>query len=185
MIRLVMLGGPGSGKGTQSRKLAQDLTLPVIATGDILRSAIEKNTPLGNQAKKYVEKGELVPDLIMIEFMKERLKKPDLSKGWILEGYPRTAFQAEEIDFLLEDFNQQLDLAVYLEISEEVMLQRSLLRGNVDDQPDIIKRRIELFRERTIPILEYYDYKKKLLTISAEGSIEEVETEILKQIKNL
>jgi adenylate kinase len=180
-----MLGGPGSGKGTQSRKLAQDLTLPVIATGDILRTAIEANTTLGNQAKKYVEKGELVPDLIMIEFMRERLQKPDLQSGWILEGYPRTAFQAEEIDFLLEDFDQQLDLAVYLEISEDVMIQRSLLRGNVDDQPDIIKRRIELFQERTIPILEYYDYKKKLLTISAEGSIEEVEKEILKQIKNL
>lgn len=185
MIRFVMLGGPGSGKGTQSRKLAQDLTLPVIATGDILRIAIKKNTHLGNQAKKYVEKGELVPDLIMIEFMRERLQKPDLQSGWILEGYPRTAFQAEEIDFLLEDFEQELDLAVYLEITEEMMIQRSLLRGNLDDKQDIIKRRIELFRERTIPILEYYDYKKKLLTISAEGSIEEVEKEILKQIKNL
>ncbi len=183
MVRLVMLGGPGSGKGTQSRKLAEDLNVCVIATGDILRDAIAAKTPLGCQAQEYLEKGELVPDLIMIEFMQSRLLQSDVAQGWILEGYPRTAFQAEELDFLLEDLQQDLDWAVYLQVNEKVMMERSLARGNLDDLPEIIQRRIELFHQRTIPILEYYQYKQKLLTIAAEADIEEVELQVISQLE--
>lgn len=190
MVKLIMLGGPGSGKGTQSRQLSQDLNIPVIATGDILRKAIAQRhlvianqTSLGDEAQIYLEKGELVPDIIMIEFMKERLMQSDAQEGWILEGYPRTAFQAEELDFLLEKLQQKLNWAIYLKVSEKVMIERSLKRGQVDDKPDIINRRIELFHERTIPILEYYDYRKKLLTIEADGTPQEVESEVFKQLK--
>ena len=182
MVRLVMLGGPGSGKGTQSHKLAGDLNICVIATGDILRKAIAAETSLGCRARKYLERGELVPDMMMIEFMRERLLHPDAEPGWILEGYPRTAFQAEELDFLLEDLQQSLDWAVYLQVSEKVMLERSLVRGKVDDRPEIIKRRIELFHQRTVPILEYYQHKRKLLSISTEGNPEEVKRQILTQV---
>ena len=178
-----MLGGPGSGKGTQSTKIAQDLNIMVIATGDILRSAIANNEPLGIEAKKYLEGGELVPDTIMIEFIKQRLLQDDAQKGWVLEGYPRTAFQAEELDFHLEgELQQKLDWAVYLQVSEETMIKRSLARGNIDDKPEIIKRRIELFKQRTKPILEYYKYKHTLITIQAENSPKEVETEIVKKL---
>lgn len=182
-MRLVMLGGPGAGKGTQSKKLSLDLQIPVIATGDVLRQAITSGSDLGNKAQEFVAKGELVPDEMMIQFMRDRLLEPDVINGWILEGYPRTSFQAEELDFLLDDLQQALDWAIYLQVSDSLMLERSLSRAKVDDQPDIIQRRIEMFHSRTVPILEYYQYKQSLLIIQAEASPEEVEQEIFAQIK--
>ncbi len=182
-MRLVMLGGPGAGKGTQANTLNQTLQIPVISTGGILREAIAVKTPLGLEAEPYVTQGELIPDMTMIEFMRSRLLEPDMRDGWILEGYPRTAFQAEELDFLLEDLEQPLDWAIYLQISEETMMQRSLARSLWDDQPEIIEKRIANFQERTIPLLEYYAGKKTLLTLSAEDSPEQVETLILEKIK--
>ena len=106
-----------------------------------------------------------------------------MAKGWVLEGYPRTAFQAEELDFLLEELEQKINYAIYLDVSEETMIQRSLKRGNIDDQLDVIQKRIELFKQRTTPILEYYDYKHTLITVPAEGSIEEVEQIIFDRTK--
>jgi adenylate kinase len=182
MVRLIMLGGPGSGKGTQALKISKDLDLTIIATGDILRQGIGMNDELGKKAKEYVEKGELVPDRIMIEFMKKRLLQEDVAKGWVLEGYPRTAFQAEELDFLLENLEQKISYAIYLKVSEETMFKRSLFRKNIDDKIDIINKRIELFKQRTKPILEYYEGKHKLITISGEGNIEDVEKTIFDQI---
>ncbi len=183
-MRLVMLGGPGSGKGTQSKELSQVLGNTVISTGDILRESIANQTPLGIQAQEYVEKGELVPDIMMIEFIKERLIRSDVENGWILEGYPRSAFQAEELDFLLEDLNQHLDRAIYLKVSEETMKQRSFQRGKADDKPEIVDRRIKNFNEVTVSILEFYEYKKKLLTIDAEKNSQEVKEDILKNLKS-
>lgn len=185
MIRLVMLGGPGSGKGTQAHKIAQDLKIPVISTGDILKKAIADNTPLGNEAQEYLHKGDLVPDEIMIKFMKERLMQPDTEAGWILEGYPRTAFQAEELDFLLDELEKKLDWAIYLKVDEKVMIERSLKRNQVDDKPEIINRRIESFHKETVPILDYYSFKKKLLTIEAEGTIQEVENKVLSHFPDI
>lgn len=183
MIRLIMLGGPGSGKGTQAFKIAQDLNITIISTGDILRQAITSKNELGIKAKEYLEKGELVPDRMMIEFMKQKLLNENFAKGWILEGYPRTAFQAEELDFLLEDLDQKINYAIYLKISEETMIKRSLSRGNIDDKLEIIKKRIELFKQRTTPILEYYEKKHTLITVSGQGSIEDVEKAIFEQTK--
>ncbi|MDY7013409.1 MAG: nucleoside monophosphate kinase [Cyanobacteriota bacterium] len=181
-MRLIILGGPGSGKGTQSRRLHESLKLPVISTGDLLRHAIAQKTFLGTKAKPYVEKGELVPDELTIQFMRMRLLQPDTNSGWLLEGYPRTAFQAEELDFVLEDFGQQLDRAIYLQLDESVMRQRSLARSRFDDQLDIVQRRIKLFQERTIPILEYYEPRQKLLTVNADQPPELVEQEILQNL---
>ncbi|NEQ66129.1 MAG: AAA family ATPase, partial [Symploca sp. SIO2D2] len=112
-MRLVILGGPGAGKGTQSQKLCQQQSIPLVSTGDILREAIASQSDLGLQVQPYVEKGELVPDTLLIEFMRERLLQSDTARGWLLEGYPRTAFQAEELDFLLEKLQQKLDWAIY------------------------------------------------------------------------
>ena len=180
-----MLGGPGSGKGTQANYLAQSFNLPIISTGNILRQGIELGDELGIKAKEYVEQGKLVPDRMMIEFIKRRLLKDDVTKGWILEGYPRTAFQAEELDFLLEDeLGQKLDYAVYLEVSKGTMIERSLARGEVDDRPEILETRIELFNKRTTPILEYYQYKHSLITISGEQTPEQVSKLISQQINN-
>jgi adenylate kinase len=181
-MRLVILGGPGAGKGTQSHKLSQRLQVPGISTGNLLREAIASQNPLGKEAEPYLNKGELLPDPMMINFMRSRLVQPDCERGWILEGYPRTAFQAEELDFLLEDLEQPLTCAVYLEISEKSMIERSLVRSLVDDQPDILQKRIDSFQERIALLLDYYTGKKKLITLSAEDSPENIEMLIFKQI---
>jgi adenylate kinase len=196
-VRLVILGGPGAGKGTQARQLSRQLNIPEISTSDILRDAIASQTDLGRQAQVYVEKGELVPDEIMIEFMRQRLLQDDTAKRrcWLLEGYPRTAFQAEELDFLLDDLEQQLNWAIYLEVPESVMMSRSIARTRTsqghpstgsdrpDDNPEIVQRRIALFHECTIPILEYYGYRKHLLTINGDQSPEQVQQEILQKLQ--
>ena len=181
-MRLVILGGPGAGKGTQSYRLSQRLQVPGISTGNLLREAIASQNPLGKEAEPYLNRGELLPDLMMINFMRSRLVQPDMERGWILEGYPRTAFQAEELDFLLEDLQQPLTYAVYLKIGEKVMIERSLARSLVDDQPDILQKRIDSFQERIALLLEYYTGKKKLITLSAEDTPENIEMLILKQI---
>lgn len=183
-MRLIILGGPGVGKGTQSERLCNHFNIPRVAMGDILRSAIAKQTDLGRKAEDYVKKGELVPDQILIQFMRHRLNEPDVSKGWLLEGYPRTAFQAEELDFLLDEFGQKLNWAIYLQASEDVMKERSLGRSLADDKPEILQRRITSFQECTIPILEYYHPRQKLLTVDATPSPDVVEQSILGKIAN-
>lgn len=182
MMRLVMLGGPGAGKGTQAKNLSKHLKLPIISLGDILRQAIAAQTALGIKAQPYVEKGELLPDSIMIQFVKQRLVQEDVQQGWILEGYPRTAFQAEELDFLLEDLAQPVNWAVYLEISETAMVERSLARSLFDDLPDVISKRISKFHECTVPILEYYEGTKRLLTINGLFAASQVTASILEQL---
>ena len=191
-MRLVILGGPGAGKGTQTRQLCRKLSLAEVSTSDMLREAIASQTDLGRQAQPYVEKGELVPDPILIQFIRQRLSQPDIARCWLLEGYPRTAFQAEELDFLLEELGQHLNWAIYLQVSESVMMNRSLERSRtiqdnainsrLDDQPEIIQRRIDLFHERLPLLLEYYGYHKRLLTINGDQSPEQVQQDILQKL---
>ncbi len=193
-MRLVILGGPGAGKGTQAQQLCRQLSISLVSTSDILRQAIASQTELGRQAQVYVEKGELVPDSILIEFMRQRLSQPDTAKCWLLEGYPRTAFQAEELDFLLEELDQQLHWAIYLEVPESVMMSRSLKRSRTspsidavdsrpDDHPEIVQRRLNLFSERLPLLLEYYGYHQRLLTINGDQSPLQVQQDILQKIK--
>ena len=146
------------------------------------RFASASQTDLGEQAKSYVEKGELVPDQLMIKFMRQRLLQPDVSNGWLLEGYPRTAFQAEELYFLLDELGQKLNWAIYLQVSESVMLERSQERGLADDRLEVLQRRIQMFRDRTVPMLEYYQYRNRLLTINGEQPPDLVTQEILSKI---
>lgn len=183
-MRLVILGGPGAGKGTQAERLCNHLNIPWISTGEILRQAIACQIPLGIQAHPYVEKGELVPDPTMIEFIRHRLTESDATNGWLLDGYPRTAFQAEELDFLLDDLGQRLDWAIWLKLPESLMVTRSIARSRPDDRPEIVHRRIALFQERTIPILEYYEHRERLLTINGNQSPEQVQQEILKKVNH-
>ncbi|HLP91563.1 MAG TPA: nucleoside monophosphate kinase [Nostocaceae cyanobacterium] len=186
-MKLVILGGSGAGKSTQARNLCNYFNISLISTGDILREAIssepenksEEINDLGRYAQPFVEKGELVPDEMMIEFIKNRLTQLNINHGWIIEGYPRTAFQAEELDFLLEDLGQKLDWAIYLQVPEAVMVSRSLGRSLPDDQPEIVQRRVELFYDRTIPILEYYDRRRRLLTVNGDQTPQQVEHNII------
>lgn len=181
-MRLVILGGTGSGKGTQTAKLCDRLQITSISTGDILRQGIANGTDLGKQVQSYVQQGELVPDQLIIQFIKQRLLEPDLKQGWILEGYPRTAFQAEELDFLLAELQQKLTWAIYLQVSESVMTERSLKRNLPDDQVEVIQRRIHNFQENTLPLLEYYGYGDRLLTINGEKSPDDVGQEIIDKL---
>jgi len=183
-VRLVILGGPGAGKGTQARRLSNDLHIPLISTGDILREAIAAQTELGRQAQPYVEKGELVPDRTMIKFISNRLQMPDTTAGWLLEGYPRTAFQAEELDFLLEEFQQQLNWAIWLDVPEAVTIERCLGRSRADDRSEVIRRRIQLFYDRTIPMMEYYDWRQRLLKINGDQMPDQVQQEILAKLSS-
>lgn len=182
-MRLIMLGGPGSGKGTQAGQLCQRLQIRGIATGDMLRQAIANQSDLGQQVQPYVEAGELVPDDTMIELMRRRLTQADVTSGWILDGYPRTAFQAEELDFLLDDLGQRLNWAIFLEVPAAVLIARSLQRSRADDTLGVVERRIELFQERTIPILEYYERRDRLLRINGSQSPEQVQREILQALR--
>lgn len=188
-MRCVVLGGPGAGRGTQSELLCRHLGLLWIATGDILRLAIATPTSddpsqaeLGQLAQDYVERGELVPDEAMIQFIQLRLQQSDAAHGWILDGYPRTAFQAEELDFLLDDLGQQLNTAIYLEVPDDVQFSRSVARGRMDDQPDAVQRRIELFHTCTRPLLEYYELRDRLIRVNGDQAIDQVQQEILKKL---
>ncbi|GAX41648.1 adenylate kinase [Tolypothrix sp. NIES-4075] len=187
-MRFVILGGSGSGKSTQAQRLCRHFDIPLISTGEILREALKSQSSCctianissnGRHVQPYVEKGELVPDETMIEFIRTRLNKDDINSGWVLEGYPRTAFQAEELDFLLNDLQQNLDWAIYLQVPEAVMVTRSLGRSLPDDQPEIVQRRVELFYNRTMSILEYYDRCRRLLTINGDQLPDMVEQNIL------
>lgn len=188
-MRLVILGGSGSGKSTQAQRLCSYFDIPQISTGEILREAMSsdkllgsvyaKLSTLGRHTQPYLSKRELVPDEMIIDLIRLRLKNTDVDCGWILEGYPRTAFQAEELDFLLEELGQKLDWAIYLQVPEAVMVSRSLGRSLADDQPEIVHRRVEIFYDYTIPILEYYDRRRRLLTINGDQMPEMVEQKIL------
>lgn len=183
-MRLVILGGPGAGKGTQAQQLCSNLSIPLLALGDILREAIVSETDLGKLAMPYVETGELVPDATMIQFIRRRLLLWDVFNGWVLEGYPRTAFQAEELDFLLSDLAQQLDWAIWLKVPTEVLLSRSIERDRSDDSPEILQRRLDLYHEQTLPIVDYYEHRKKLLIINGDQSPEQVQQDILKVVNS-
>jgi adenylate kinase len=178
-VRFIVLGGSGSGKSTQAEKLCRHFEISLVSAGDILHDAVKNVTDLGRHTQPYLDKGELVPDEVMIELIQNRLKQPDTSMGWVLEGYPRTAFQAEELDFLLENIEQKLDWAIYLQVPASVMVSRSLGRSLPDDQPEIVQRRVEIFYDRTHPILEYYDRRRRLLTINGDQTPEIVHESIL------
>lgn len=179
IVRFVILGGSGSGKSTQAKNLSKHFDIPIISTGEILRQAISNLDELGQKAEKAVTTGELVPDELMIDLIRNHLRKPSRENGWVLEGYPRTAFQAEELDFLLDDLEQKLNWAIYLQVPEAVMVNRSLGRSQRDDQPEIVQRRVELFYDRTVPILEYYDRRHSLMTINGDQSPQAVEENII------
>ncbi|MBE7381044.1 MAG: nucleoside monophosphate kinase [Leptolyngbya sp. SIO1E4] len=177
-----MVGGPGAGKGTQAKRLQAALNIPWISSGDLLQRAIAAQTPLGQKVQPVVEKGELVEDTTMIELMRDRLQQPDAANGWLLDGYPRTAFQAEELDFLLDEIGQRVNWAIWLDVPKAVLMTRSLARSRTDDNPEAVQRRIDLLYERTIPILDFYGDRQRLLKVDGNQPPEAVEAAIRQQL---
>ena len=181
--RLIFLGPPGSGKGTQAQLLAELFEIPHISTGEILRQAIAEKTVLGQKAQSYVDKGELVPDALILDLIRERLGQPDAQRGWILDGFPRNVAQASFLDELIEELNQSPDCAVNLEVPDEVLITRLLLRGRKDDNEQTIRRRLQVYREQTAPVIGYYRDRGRLYSVNGDRQLAEV-TESLKQIVN-
>lgn len=202
--RLILLGAPGVGKGTQAKRLEERFQLAHISTGDMLRDALREGTTLGLEAKSYMEKGELVPDQVIINLVRERLQNEDCQKGFILDGFPRTVIQAEKLDELLESMDQKIDAVVSIQVSNEKIVERLSKRlvcnacgyvvmpgdnlnigdqcnkcaGEIirrkDDEPESIRRRLEVYEEKTRSLIRYYEGRGLLQTVDGVGSMEDI-----------
>ncbi|MGV2828254.1 adenylate kinase [Myxosarcina sp. GI1(2024)] len=180
--RLIFLGPPGAGKGTQAKILSQEYEIPHISTGDILRNAVAQQTPLGNKAKDYMERGELVPDDLILNLIKERLLESDTEHGWILDGFPRNLAQAKFLDSLLAQLNLAADRVLYLAVPDEVLISRLLSRQRRDDNEGTIRRRLEVYRRDTMPVIDFYQKQSTLKTIDGNDSMEAVTAALKKAI---
>jgi len=176
--RLIFLGAPGAGKGTQAETLAVMCGIPHISTGDILRSAVAKQTPLGIQAKGYMDRGDLVPDQLVVDLIRERLHESDAQAGWILDGFPRNVPQAEFLDKLLHQINQPYDHVVNLDVPDEVLVHRMLDRGRADDTEEVIRNRLKVYRDKTAPLIDFYQSSERLVQVNGDQPVEEVTTEL-------
>ncbi len=178
--RLIFLGPPGAGKGTQAKLLAEILKIPHISTGDILRGAVAQATPLGQKAQAYMEKGELVPDELLLDLVRDRLNQSDAQNGWILDGFPRNVSQASFLDKLLQETNQTCE-CINLEVPDEVLIERMLGRGRTDDTPEAIRTRLDIYHNDTAPLIGYYRERSSLRVIDGDRPLEDV-TDSLKQL---
>ena len=182
MARLIFLGAPGAGKGTQAKALADLCQIPHISTGDILREAVTQKTPLGLKAQAYMDRGDLVPDQLVIDLIRERLAKPDVENGWILDGFPRNVTQAAFLDDLLVEINQSYDYAVNFGVPDEILVMRMLGRGRKDDTEEVIRRRLQIYHEQTSPLIDFYQNRQKLISINGNVPVEDVTIELKKLV---
>ena len=171
---LIFLGPPGAGKGTQAKILAQQGPIPHISTGELLREAIAAQTPLGREAQAHVDAGVLVPDSLIMDMMRERLSQSDTKLGWILDGFPRTVSQARGLDQLLSILAQPHPQVVYFYVEPNLLVQRLLGRGRQDDNEETIRRRLQVYEAQTIPLIDFYQRRKCLVSINANQSVAEV-----------
>ena len=205
-MRLILLGPPGAGKGTQAVRIAERIGVPHIATGDLLRFAVAWETDIGKRAKSYMEEGELVPDDVVLELLRARLLEDDAKQGFVMDGFPRTPAQADALEVNLHDIGHKVDEVVSLEVPDELIVQRLGSRwscptcgraynrpadaGGVcdregmklfqrpDDQPDVIRKRLLVFHAQTAPLIEYYEERGLLVHVSGVGTLEQVEERI-------
>lgn len=213
-MRIVLLGAPGSGKGTQAKRLQDEYQAPQVSTGDLLRAAVADGTPLGQQAKAAMDAGELVTDDVVLGMIRERLAQPDAEAGFILDGFPRNTAQAQALEAVLTDLSAPLDTAVLMDVDFDILMKRLTgrrtcsLTGKVlnvyfspqadidtcvqsggelikrdDDNEDTISNRLKVYQQQTEPLIDYYRQQTKLVTVSAEGEIDEVYRRLVQSIK--
>jgi adenylate kinase len=182
-MRLVLLGAPGSGKGTQAATLKAELRVPHISTGDLLRAAVKAGTPLGLRAKAVMEAGKLVSDDIVLGMLEERITQPDAKSGFILDGYPRNVAQCEALEALLARIGQPLDIAVKLKVPSELIVERiagrAAAEGRKDDTPETVRERLRVYAEQTAPVAEHFGALGKLRIVDGVGNVDEVFKRIL------
>ena len=179
-MRIVLLGPPGAGKGTQAVRLAENLGVPHISTGDLFRHNITNGTPLGVRAKHYLDAGELVPTSLTNDLVDDRLNDADVAGGFILDGYPRTSDQAKALHDMLERRGLKLDAVVEFRVPEEVLVERLASRGRADDTEAVIRNRFRVYRDETAPLLDYYEHE--LRTVDAVGGLDEVFSRALQSL---
>lgn len=177
-MRVIIMGPPGAGKGTQATFVAEHFGIPAISTGDIFRANVSQGTPLGVEAKRYMDQGEYVPDEITNRMVRNRIDEPDAEPGFLLDGYPRTVAQVKELDGMIRFTGHQLDAAVVLTVDAEELVQRLLLRaqteGRADDTEEVIRRRQEVYAEQTAPLVDIYRERGLLVEIDGTGAVDEV-----------
>jgi len=188
-VNILLLGPQGSGKGTQAKRISDAYGIPHIATGDMLRAAMAAETELGRKVKPIYDSGELVPDDLMIELIRERLAQDDTENGFVLDGFPRTPPQAEALDPMLREIGKELSLVFVLQLTDEVCVERvrkrAQLEGRVDDTPEAIAKRLEIYHRETEPLIEWYRIRSNVVTVHAERSVNEVFAEIEQALEQI
>lgn len=180
-MRLVLVGPPGAGKGTQAEQMAKRLEVPHISTGDLFRANLRDETELGREAKRYMDAGDLVPDEVTVGMVKDRLGDSDARQGFILDGFPRNTAQAASLGEILQEKGLELDAVVQFEVDDEVVVQRLLGRGRSDDNGETIRNRQRVYREETAPLLDHY--RNQLVTIDAVGEIDEITERVFSALR--
>ncbi|MBI1908700.1 MAG: adenylate kinase [Deltaproteobacteria bacterium] len=181
MMNLILLGPPGSGKGTQGARLAKVLKIPQISTGEILRRALAEKTTLGLEAEKYMKQGALVPDAVIVGVMAERLKAADCRDGYLLDGFPRTVPQAQALGEILGETGRVMVLS--LVVPQNELVNRMIHRGRDDDKEEVVRQRLKVYEAETAPLIEYYRKKGILKMVEGTGTVEEITERLLKSLR--
>ncbi len=179
---LMILGAPGSGKGTQGKLLAQHLEIPQISTGELLRAAVKQGTPLGKQAKSYMDRGDLVPDGIIVGLIREILDSREAARGVLMDGFPRTVAQARSVDELLAEQRARVDRVILLEVAEDELVERLVSRaakeGRSDDNLESIKQRLKVYHEQTAPLVAYYEKQGVVKRVPGMGGVDDIQLRV-------
>lgn len=185
-MRLVLLGPPGSGKGTQAARLKDYLQVPHISTGDLLRAEVAAGSPLGVQAKEVMARGDFVSDEILLGMLEDRLARVDAGNGFILDGYPRNLVQADALGALLKKIGQPMDYAVQLEVPTDLLVERiagrAAAEGRADDTPDVVRNRLDKYTSQTAPVIDYYRQQGQLTVVDGVGSLDEVFSRLIEAL---